>query len=78
MSGKSVGSDAVVFWPKHDFSFLSCAYDAGEVLKVLNRFYKRKEMQKLASDHGLDGEEFTCHSFMSHLPNVCQKKWGKS
>lgn len=23
----------------------------------MNRFYKRKEMQKLAADHGLDGEE---------------------
>lgn len=43
------------------FEFLSCAYDVDEVLKALNRFYKRKEMQKLASDHGLDGEEFTCH-----------------
>lgn len=27
-----------------------------EVLKAVNRFYKRKEMQKLAADHGLDGE----------------------
>lgn len=28
----------------------------GELLKVLNRFYKRKEMQKLAADQGLDGK----------------------
>uniref|UniRef100_A0A3Q3ST10 ATP-dependent RNA helicase SUPV3L1, mitochondrial n=1 Tax=Mastacembelus armatus TaxID=205130 RepID=A0A3Q3ST10_9TELE len=28
--------------------------DKNELLKVLNRFYKRKEMQKLAADHGLD------------------------
>lgn len=38
---------------------LSGANDVGEVLKALNRFYKRKEMQKLASEHGLDGEDFT-------------------
>ena len=29
---------------------------AGELLKILNRFYKKKEMQKLAADQGLDGE----------------------
>ncbi|XP_039993812.1 ATP-dependent RNA helicase SUPV3L1, mitochondrial [Xiphias gladius] len=29
-----------------------------ELLKVLNRFYKRKEMQKLAADHGLDARLF--------------------
>ncbi|TSK22586.1 ATP-dependent RNA helicase SUPV3L1, mitochondrial [Bagarius yarrelli] len=28
--------------------------DKSELLKVLNRFYKRKEMQKLAADQGLD------------------------
>lgn len=31
----------------------------GELLKVLNRFYKRKEMQKLAADQGLDGKNLT-------------------
>ncbi|MGH0136378.1 UNVERIFIED_CONTAM: hypothetical protein FKN15_060977 [Acipenser sinensis] len=30
--------------------------DKSEVLKVLNRFYKRKEMQRLAAENGLDGE----------------------
>ncbi|TNN52639.1 ATP-dependent RNA helicase SUPV3L1, mitochondrial [Liparis tanakae] len=29
-----------------------------ELLKVLNRFYKKKEMQKMASDHGLDARLF--------------------
>ncbi|XP_040900202.1 ATP-dependent RNA helicase SUPV3L1, mitochondrial [Toxotes jaculatrix] len=29
-----------------------------ELLKVLNRFYKRKEIQKLAADHGLDARLF--------------------
>ncbi|XP_069549776.1 ATP-dependent RNA helicase SUPV3L1, mitochondrial [Brachyistius frenatus] len=32
--------------------------DKNELLKVLNRFYKRKEMQKLAADHGLDARLF--------------------
>ncbi|XP_028651800.1 ATP-dependent RNA helicase SUPV3L1, mitochondrial [Erpetoichthys calabaricus] len=32
--------------------------DKGEVLKILNKFYKRKEMQKLASDYGLDARLF--------------------
>lgn len=32
--------------------------DKNEVLKVMNRFYKRKEMQKLAADHGLDARLF--------------------
>lgn len=27
-----------------------------ELLKMLNKFYKRKEMQKIAADQGLDGE----------------------
>lgn len=31
-------------------------YVLDELLKIMNRFYKRKEMQKLAADHGLDGE----------------------
>lgn len=32
--------------------------DRSELLKILNRFYKRKEMQKLAADHGLDARLF--------------------
>uniref|UniRef100_A0A669BDD0 ATP-dependent RNA helicase SUPV3L1, mitochondrial n=1 Tax=Oreochromis niloticus TaxID=8128 RepID=A0A669BDD0_ORENI len=32
--------------------------DKNELLKVLNRFYKRKEMQKLAADSGLDARLF--------------------
>uniref|UniRef100_A0AAR2IX89 ATP-dependent RNA helicase SUPV3L1, mitochondrial n=1 Tax=Pygocentrus nattereri TaxID=42514 RepID=A0AAR2IX89_PYGNA len=32
--------------------------DKGEILKVLNKFYKRKEMQKLAADQGLDARLF--------------------
>ncbi|XP_010887228.2 ATP-dependent RNA helicase SUPV3L1, mitochondrial [Esox lucius] len=32
--------------------------DKSELLKILNKFYKRKEMQKLASDHGLDARLF--------------------
>ncbi|XP_014916571.1 ATP-dependent RNA helicase SUPV3L1, mitochondrial [Poecilia latipinna] len=32
--------------------------DKNELLKVLNKFYKRKEMQKLAADHGLDARLF--------------------
>lgn len=28
----------------------------GELLKILNKFYKRNEMQKIAADQGLDGE----------------------
>lgn len=39
-----------------------------ELLKVLNRFYKRKEMQKLAADHGLDGEKI-----ISQLLLQCSK-----
>lgn len=34
-----------------------CFCGLGELLKVMNRFYKKKEMQKLAADHGLDGEK---------------------
>ncbi|XP_029354935.1 ATP-dependent RNA helicase SUPV3L1, mitochondrial [Echeneis naucrates] len=37
---------------------LSQPLDKDELLKVLNRFYKRKEMQKLAADHGLDARLF--------------------
>ncbi|TKS70012.1 ATP-dependent RNA helicase SUPV3L1, mitochondrial [Collichthys lucidus] len=32
--------------------------DKSELLKIMNRFYKRKEMQKLAADHGLDARLF--------------------
>lgn len=32
--------------------------DRSEVLKIMNRFYKRKEMQKLAADNGLDARLF--------------------
>lgn len=32
--------------------------DKSEVLKVLNRFYKRKEMQRLAAENGLDARLF--------------------
>ncbi|XP_051503556.1 ATP-dependent RNA helicase SUPV3L1, mitochondrial [Myxocyprinus asiaticus] len=32
--------------------------DKSELLKVLNKFYKRKEMQKLAADQGLDARLF--------------------
>ncbi|XP_073321248.1 ATP-dependent RNA helicase SUPV3L1, mitochondrial [Pagrus major] len=32
--------------------------DKSQLLKMLNRFYKRKEMQKLAADHGLDARLF--------------------
>ncbi|TNM90414.1 hypothetical protein fugu_002703 [Takifugu bimaculatus] len=39
-------------------SELSKPLDKSEVLKALNRFYKRKEMQKLASEHGLDARLF--------------------
>ncbi|KAG7236004.1 hypothetical protein INR49_001402 [Caranx melampygus] len=37
---------------------LSQPLDKDELLKVLNRFYKRKEMQKLAADQGLDARLF--------------------
>lgn len=44
----------------------TCA--VAEVLKVMNRFYKRKEMQKLAADQGLDGEEhvYIISQFLGH------------
>lgn len=32
--------------------------DKSELLKVLNRFYKKKEMQKMAADNGLDARLF--------------------
>ncbi|XP_070683949.1 ATP-dependent RNA helicase SUPV3L1, mitochondrial [Pempheris klunzingeri] len=37
---------------------LTQALDKSELLKCLNRFYKRKEMQKLATDQGLDARLF--------------------
>uniref|UniRef100_A0A3P8W8Y4 ATP-dependent RNA helicase SUPV3L1, mitochondrial n=1 Tax=Cynoglossus semilaevis TaxID=244447 RepID=A0A3P8W8Y4_CYNSE len=37
---------------------LSQPLNKAELLKVLNRFYKRKEMQKLAAEHGLDARLF--------------------
>ncbi|XP_075880210.1 ATP-dependent RNA helicase SUPV3L1, mitochondrial [Nelusetta ayraudi] len=37
---------------------LSKPLDRNELLKIMNRFYKRKEMQKLAADHGLDARLF--------------------
>lgn len=51
LATKGVSPDFILFG--HNIFF------EGEVLKTLNRFYKRREMQKLASDNGLDGEEFT-------------------
>ncbi|XP_043912215.1 LOW QUALITY PROTEIN: ATP-dependent RNA helicase SUPV3L1, mitochondrial [Protopterus annectens] len=37
---------------------LSRPLDKSEVLKILNKFYKRKEMQRLAADSGLDARLF--------------------
>ncbi|XP_048407183.2 ATP-dependent RNA helicase SUPV3L1, mitochondrial [Stegostoma tigrinum] len=37
---------------------LSRDLDKGETLKVLNKFYKRKEMQRLSSENGLDARLF--------------------
>ncbi|KAM8876610.1 ATP-dependent RNA helicase SUPV3L1, mitochondrial isoform 2-T2 [Synchiropus picturatus] len=37
---------------------LSQPLDKSELLKVLNRFYKKKEIQKLAADNGLDARLF--------------------
>ncbi|OXB63885.1 hypothetical protein ASZ78_004180 [Callipepla squamata] len=31
--------------------------DKGEVLKNLNKFYKRKEIQRLGTENGLDGKK---------------------
>lgn len=41
---------------KYNLIFVYLPFLTGEILKVLNRFYKRKEMQKLAADQGLDGK----------------------
>ncbi|KAM7406255.1 hypothetical protein PAMP_000643 [Pampus punctatissimus] len=37
---------------------LTQALDKSELLKVMNRFYKKKEMQKLAAEYGLDARLF--------------------
>ncbi|KAL4640875.1 hypothetical protein GN956_G11249 [Arapaima gigas] len=60
--------DTSLFVPvdiKADFSVngsvgaeLTQPLDKSELLRVLNRFYKRKEMQKLASENGLDARLF--------------------
>ncbi|KAI7805418.1 ATP-dependent RNA helicase SUPV3L1, mitochondrial [Triplophysa rosa] len=42
-----------------------------ELLKVLNRFYKRKEMQKLAADQGLDARLFH-QAFVSFRKHVLE------
>ncbi|KAJ8013706.1 hypothetical protein DPEC_G00032570 [Dallia pectoralis] len=47
-----VGSDGAVG------AELTQPLDKNELLKILNTFYKRKEMQKVASDHGLDARLF--------------------
>ncbi|KAI5107833.1 ATP-dependent RNA helicase SUPV3L1, mitochondrial precursor, partial [Silurus meridionalis] len=44
-----------------------------EILKVLNRFYKRKEMQKLAADQGLDACLFH-QAFISFRKYVLEMK----
>uniref|UniRef100_A0A668AL00 ATP-dependent RNA helicase SUPV3L1, mitochondrial n=1 Tax=Myripristis murdjan TaxID=586833 RepID=A0A668AL00_9TELE len=50
------------------FFFLS---ESDQLLKVLNRFYKRKEMQKLAADHGLDARLFH-QAFISFRKHVLE------
>ncbi|KAF3832524.1 hypothetical protein F7725_026189, partial [Dissostichus mawsoni] len=45
--------------------------DRIELLKVLNRFYKKKEMQKLAADHGLDARLFH-QAFISFRKHVLE------
>ncbi|MGH0127912.1 UNVERIFIED_CONTAM: hypothetical protein FKN15_032742 [Acipenser sinensis] len=45
--------------------------DKSDVLKVLNRFYKRKEMQRLAADNGLDGHVDDLYPyFMRHAKQI--------
>lgn len=46
------------FWDAAIGAELTQPLDKSEILKVLNRFYKRKEMQKLAADQGLDARLF--------------------
>uniref|UniRef100_A0A4W5RAU3 RNA helicase n=1 Tax=Hucho hucho TaxID=62062 RepID=A0A4W5RAU3_9TELE len=47
-----VGSDGAVG------AELTQPLDKNELLKILNKFYKRKEMQKIAADQGLDARLF--------------------
>lgn len=35
----------------------SSSFSTGEVLKNLNKFYKRKEIQRLGAENGLDGKK---------------------
>ncbi|XP_072534496.1 ATP-dependent RNA helicase SUPV3L1, mitochondrial [Salminus brasiliensis] len=46
--------------------------DKSEILKILNKFYKRKEIQKLASDSGLDARLFHL-AFISFRKHVVEK-----
>ncbi|XP_046885189.1 ATP-dependent RNA helicase SUPV3L1, mitochondrial [Hypomesus transpacificus] len=45
--------------------------DKSELLKVLNKFYKRPEIQKLAADHGLDARLFH-QAFISFRKHVLE------
>ncbi|KAM7423954.1 hypothetical protein PAMA_000354 [Pampus argenteus] len=45
--------------------------DKSELLKVMNRFYKKKEMQKLAAEHGLDARLFH-QAFISFRKHVLE------
>ncbi|XP_032807832.1 ATP-dependent RNA helicase SUPV3L1, mitochondrial isoform X2 [Petromyzon marinus] len=47
---------------------LTQSLDKNEVLKILNKFYKRKEMQKLGVDNGLDARLF-------HQAFISFRKW---
>ncbi|XP_028298859.1 ATP-dependent RNA helicase SUPV3L1, mitochondrial [Gouania willdenowi] len=48
---------------------LTQALEKSELLKTINKFYKKKEIQKLASDHGLDARLFhqAFISFRKHI-----------
>ncbi|XP_077206665.1 ATP-dependent RNA helicase SUPV3L1, mitochondrial [Paroedura picta] len=49
----------VVLGPAGDVGAeLTCPLNKSEVLKVLNKFYRRKEIQKLGSENGLDARLF--------------------
>uniref|UniRef100_A0A3P9K4L4 ATP-dependent RNA helicase SUPV3L1, mitochondrial n=1 Tax=Oryzias latipes TaxID=8090 RepID=A0A3P9K4L4_ORYLA len=50
---------------------LTQTLDKNELLKILNRFYKRKEMQKLAADQGLDARLFH-QAFISFRKHVLE------
>ncbi|XP_069466708.1 ATP-dependent RNA helicase SUPV3L1, mitochondrial [Ambystoma mexicanum] len=50
---------------------LTKALDRGEILKLLNRFYKRKEMQKLGAENGLDARLFH-QAFISFRKHVME------